>query len=317
MLASLNKLNPSGSFNPNRGNALRAFFAVVAIAGLMAMSILAVSLPNEEMVLGQSSSRCAEPPVEPRNVELWEHDAGILVQWDVCPDHNYEIRWRLASEAPADPFFWPTTTELSRTSEYDIKSLLNGRRYVVQLRPIEVSDNRIDRGSWTDDYFATPERCSDLPEIPSSIQVLPGDAKLTVSWNHCSGTRSHIRWRSMDDRGSDSWRRPVDVGSDESYVIENLNNGEEYDVQLRSVLSSGSRVRTQDGEPYGTDWSDFITAAPTSTCPEGGPVVPDEFVVVLGDEKLFVSWRPCPDHSYQIAVSPEDRFADPNWPSGK
>ena len=294
---------------------IRAVIGVIAAAALVTVSIVATTIDHEQRVLGQSgNSRCAEPPVEPRSVELWEHDSGILVQWDVCPDHNYEIRWRLAAKAPADPFFWPTTTSLSRADQFDVTGLQNGRRYVVQLRPIDVSDNRIDRGRWTDDYFATPERCGDLPEVPANIHLSPGDEKLTASWNHCSGTRSIIRWRSIDDRGSDSWRRPVDVGSDESYVIENLNNGEEYDVQLRSVLSSGSRVRTQDGEPYGTDWSDFVTAAPTSTCPEGGPVVPDEFVVVPGDEKLFVSWRPCPDHSYELAYRQRSN-TDPNWPS--
>ena len=315
MHSSLKKPSSGSPKTPNLQRTWRAVLAVIAATGLSAASILVTSLHVEEPVLGQSvSSRCAEPPVEPRNVELWEGDSRILVQWEVCPDHNYEIRWRLASEAPADPFFWPTTTELSRASEFDIKSLLNGRRYVVQIRPIDVSDNRIDRGRWTDDYLATPGRCSDLPEVPSNIHVSPGDSTLTVSWSHCSGTRSHIRWRSMDDRGSDDWTRPVDVGSDETYVIEDLTNGTEYDVQLRSILPSGTRIRTADGDPYSTDWSQSVVAAPTSTCPDGDPVVPDEFVVVSGDQKLFASWRPCPDHDYEIAFRPRSNV-DPSWPS--
>ncbi len=315
MHSSLKKPSSGSPKTPNLQRTWRAVLAVIAATGLSAASILVTSLHVEETVLGQSgSSRCAEPPVEPRNVELWEHDSGILVQWEVCPDHRYEIRWRLASEAPTDPFDWPTTTKTGSANQFDITSLPNGRRHVVQLRPIQVSDNRIDRGAWTDDYFATPQRCEDLPEIPTNIQISPGDSKLIVSWNHCAGTRSHIRWRSMDDRGSDDWRRPVDVGSDETFVIEDLTNGSEYDVQLRSVLPGGSRIRTADGDPYRTDWSQSVTAAPTSTCPEGDPVVPDDFVVVSGDKKLFASWRPCPDHVYEIAYRPRSSV-DPNWPS--
>ena len=278
---------------------------------------------------------CVEPPSEPENVRLWEHDSGILVQWNTCPDHRYDIRWRPTSrdpENPHDAFNWSTTIGVGSSGEFDITydvdvasltqkqieylqtgqhqqlrltdaqklDLGNGRRYAVQIRPTSLGDNTFDTGRWTDDYFATPQRCGDLPEIPTRIRVSPGDEKLTVTWNHCSGTRSHIRWRSEDNRGTDEWSRPVDVGTDESYVIEGLTNGDEYDVQLRSVLPGGSAVRTQDGDPYRTAWSESAVAAPTSTCPEGGPVTPDEFVVVPGDEKLFVSWRPCPDHEYQV-----------------
>ena len=285
----------------NMHNTMRALIAVVAVAGLVAISVVATSMHSDEEVLGQSqNNRCAEPPVEPRDVALWEHDSGILVQWETCPDHNYEIRWRPTNEAPVDPLNWATQRQIGRTDEFDITQLTNGRRYIVQLRPIEIVDNRIDRGSWTDDYFATPQRCGDLPEIPSRIDISEGDGRLTVSWDHCSGSRSHIRWQSADNRGTDHWSRPVDVGTDESYVIDDLENGVEYAVQLRSVPTSSSRVRTSDGGIYATDWSESVVAAPTSTCPDGGPVEPDEFVVVPGDEKLFASWRPCPDHTYQV-----------------
>ncbi len=312
---------PLGLKTPNSGipkasnlhTTIRALIAVVAVAGLVAISIVATSVQNEEEVLGQSqSNRCAEPPVEPRDVHLWEHDSGILVQWETCPEHNYEIRWRLAGETPADPFNWPTQRQIGQADEFDITSLSNGRRYVVQLRPIEVSNNRIDRGRWTDDYFATPQRCGDLPEIPSRIDISEGDGQLTVSWDHCSGSRSHIRWQSADNRGTDHWSRPVDVGTNESFVIEDLENGVEYAVQLRSSPTSGSRVRTPSGSTYTTDWSESVEATPTSTCPAGPPVEPDEFVIVAGDEKLFASWRPCPDHTYQVRYRQRDSN---NWSS--
>ena len=299
MPSGFNTLESGVTKASNMHNTMRALIAVVAVAGLVAISVVATSFHGEEAVHGQSN-RCSEPPVEPRDVALWEHDSGILVQWETCPDHNYEIRWRPSNETPVDPLTWDNQTRLGSTDEFDITSLINGRRYVVQLRPIEIFNNRIDRGSWTDDYFATPQRCGDLPEIPSRIDISPGDGKLIVSWDHCSGSRSHIRWQSEDNRGTDHWSHAVDVGTDESFVIEGLENGIEYDVQLRSLASGGSRVRTSHGGTYATNWSESVSAAPTSTCPDGDPVVPDEFVVVGADEKLLASWRPCPDHEYQV-----------------
>ncbi len=299
MPSGFKTLNSGVTKASNMHSTIRGLIAVVAVAGLVAISVFATSLHVEEEVLGQRN-RCAEPPVEPRDVALWEHDSGILVQWETCPNHNYEIRWRPANESPVDPLTWSNQTPVGSIDEFDISNLLNGRRYVVQLRPIEIFNNRIDRGRWTDDYFATPQRCGDLPEIPTRIDISPGDGRLIVSWDHCSGSRSHIRWQSEVDRGTDHWSRAVDVGTEESYVIEGLANGVEFDVQLRSLPAGGSRVRTAHGGTYATAWSESVVAAPTSTCPEGGPVAPDEFVVVPGDEKLFASWRPCPDHEYQV-----------------
>ncbi len=331
MLSGFKTLNSGVPKTSFLHNSWRAAIAVIAVAGLVAISVVATSLQSEEAVLGQN--RCAEPPVEPRDVQLWEHDSGILVQWETCPDHRYELRWRPTSRNPENPhnaFNWTTTTGVGSSEEYDILfdadvanltaaqiealnrgerltltsaqklDLINGRRYAVQLRSTHFQGNIFDTGSWTDDYFATLERCGDLPEIPWQISVSPGDGQLAVTWNQCADTVAHIRWQSEDNRGTDHWSRPVDVGAFQSYVIDELENGVEYDVQVRSVASGGPRVRTEDGNRYRTAWSESVVAAPTSTCPEGDPVPPDEFVVVPGDEKLYASWRPCPKHDYQV-----------------
>ena len=121
----------------------------------MALSVVATSAHNGEEVLGQRTpAGCQEPPVEPRNVEMWQHDGGILVQWDVCPDHTYDIRWRDVTQPVGNPFDWPTSTGAGRIGEFDITGLINNRRYIVQLRPTHHEDNRFDEGSWSDDYFA-------------------------------------------------------------------------------------------------------------------------------------------------------------------
>ena len=300
---------------------MRTIVAVVILSGLFAASIVVTSTQIDEPVVAQSSNAACDDassdpdePFPPTNVELYEHDGGILVQWDTCRNHRYEIRWRLLSELPVNPFNWPTTTGAGTTGHYDITDLVNGRRIVVQLRPTYIRDNVFDDGSWTDDYFATPQRCGDLPETPYNVRVLQGDSRLLVSWDRCSGMRTHIRWRPVDDGVAGDWSRYVDVGRNESYEIEDLTNGAQYDVQLRSVFTNPAPVLLPSDDPYMSDWSLPLPGSPTSKCPAGRTVVPQDFVVVPSDSRLYVSWRPCPDHEYQLAYR-ERSSTDPNWPA--
>ena len=298
---------------------VRTGAAIFIAAGLIAFGIVATAVQTNERAMGQSTSEvCVNPnadPLEPRSVRLWEHDSGILVQWEACPNHRYEIRWRLSSQQPTDPFNWPTTTSAGASGEYQISSVSNGRRYVVQLRPTYVQGNVVDRGRWTDDYYATPQHCGDLPETPDDIRVSAGDSRLLVSWDACEGMRNHIRWRPVVNGKAGNWASYVDAGESESYAIEGLVNGSQYDVQVRSVFPSPSPVLRPDSEPYVSEWSAPVPGSPTSKCPAGQPVVPKDFVVVPGDAKLYVSWRPCPAHEYQLAYR-ERPSSDTGWPSG-
>ena len=294
---------------------IRATAVLVIASGLAALSVVATSIQTGQEVLGQSPPQgCENPPVEPRNVELYKHDSGIFVQWDVCPDHRYDIRWRDARQPVNNPLEWPTETNAGRIGEFDITGLTNGRQYIVQLRPTHFEDNRFDSDQWSDDYLATPRRCTDLPEIPTDVRILPGDSILTVTWNRCAGSSSHIRWRSVVDGVGDDWSSPIDVGNESTYQITNLENGTDYDVQVRSATSrSEGPFNKSNGEPYATDWSSPINSSPTSVCPAGGPVVPKEFVVVPGNAELYVSWRPCPDHDYQLAYRRRTDTSDWSW----
>ena len=282
-------------------------------------------------------------PAEPKNVRLWEHDKGIFVQWDVCPGYRYDIRWRLSSEQPTYPRAWRTTRNTGTLGEFDINynididkltddqkeslnreetikpndnqkiPIWNGLKYVVQLRPTHVQGNLADEGRWTDDYFATPQSCGDLPETPDDIRVSAGDSRLLVSWDACEEMRNHVRWRPVVKGKAGNWVSHVDAGKSESYAIEGLDNLSQYDIQVRSVFPSPAPVIRSDGEPYASEWSSPITGNPTSKCPDGPPVVPKDFVVVPGDGRLYVSWRPCREHKYELAYEVRDDTADWDW----
>ena len=322
------KTTDSGSHSgTNAKRFIRATAALIVVSGLIALSVVATSVHSGEEVLGQRTpAGCEEPPVEPRDVEMYRHDSGILVQWDVCPDHRYDIRWRDARQPPENPFEWPTETFAYSTGQFDIPGdvpsddkealhdVTNGRRYVIQLRATHFEDNRFDEGSWSDDYFSAPQRCGELPETPTNLRILPGDSTLTVTWDRCSGMRSQVRWRTVVDGVAEGWSGQVDVGSASEYEIRDLENGAEYEVQVRSTVPNSGPLDKSNGDPYSTDWSTEVSGSPTSVCPAGDPVVPKEFVAVPGNGEVYVSWRPCPGHDYQLAI--RDRSGlNGNWPS--
>ena len=141
---------------------------------------------------------------------------------------------------------------------------------------------------------------------------------MLVSWSACDGFRNQIQWREVVDGRARDWEDHVDLGTSESYAIDDLTNGSQYDVQLRSVFRSPAPVIKPNREPYMSEWSVPVSGRPTSKCPAGGPVVPQEFVVVPGNSRLHVSWRPCPGHEYQLAFAdrgnlPANWENDGNW----
>ncbi len=308
-----------GGFGANISQLVRIVAAVLLVSGLAALSFVVASVQSGERVLGQGSgTACDNPdrePLEPRNVELWDHEGGILVTWDVCPSHRYDIRYRERSQSPANPFQWPNTKNAGNSGYFDITGLDNNERHVVQIRPVHVRDNVFDEGSWSDDYFGTPRRCGDLPETPNDIRVLGGDSRLLVSWSSCDGMRNQIRWREIVDGRARDWVDYESVGTSESFAIEGLTNGSEYDVQLRSVFRNPAPVIKPNREPYMSEWSVPVNGRPTSKCPAGKPVVPQDFVVVPGNQRLHVSWRPCPSHEYQVAYASRDNLPS-DWATG-
>ena len=109
------------------------------------------------------------------------------------------------------------------------------------------------------------------------------------------------------------WSNPIDVGSETSYEIGSLENGTTYDVQVRGVSPRSGPLSKSNGAPYATNWSPSVSNSPTSVCPAGDPVVPKEFVVVPGNAEVFVTWRPCPDHDYQLAYRHNEYQLAVDW----
>lgn len=289
---------------------------IIAMSAVFALVILANGVETTEIASAQSTiQQCGDDPQPPTGISVLTGDERVRVQWDRCERYTYQIQWREASISDPGPYSWFTddvNSDIQNEHEiatpqqypevsppYEIKGIApddesgldNGTRYVFQVRSILRNGGVINRSTWSDDFFFTPNDCTDLPELPTQLRLNAGDSRIIASWFRCSDQHSEISWT---EEGEDDWTAPVRIEEDSRYTITGLNNSKEYEVRVRSsVWLADEEIRIY------SSWTDAETANPLSLC-EGGPIKPREPVVVSGDEKLFVSWIPCPDHTYTI-----------------
>lgn len=301
---------------------------IIAMSAVFALVILANGVETAEIASAQSTSQqCGDDPQPPTSISVLTGDERVRVQWDRCERYTYQIQWREASISDPGPSSWFTDDvnpdiqneheiatpqqypevsppyEISGIAPDDESGLDNGTRYVFQVRSILRNGGVINRSTWSDDFFFTPNDCTDLPERPTQLRLNAGDSRIIASWFRCSDQHSEISWTI---EGEDDWTAPVRIEEDSRYTITGLNNSKEYEVRVRSsVWLQDEEIRIY------SSWTDAETANPVSLC-EGGPIKPREPVVVSGDEKLFVSWIPCPDHTYTVEWR-EVSDPSPSW----
>ena len=288
---------------------------IIAMSAVFALVVLANSTESADIALAQSTSQqCGDDPQPPTGISVLTGDERVRVQWDRCERYKYQVQWREASIRDPSPDSWFTDDvnpdiqsedeiafpqlypevsppyEIKGVAPDDESGLDNGTRYVLQVRSI-LRIGGIDRSIWSDDVFFTPNDCTELPELPTQLRLNAGDSRIIASWYSCPDQHSEISWT---EEGEDDWTAPVRIEDDNRYTITGLDNDEEYEVRVRSsIWLPDEEIRIY------SDWTDEETADPVSLC-EGGPIKPREPVVVSGDGKLFVSWIPCPDHTYTV-----------------
>ncbi len=272
-----------------------SMFLMLAIASVsLAVLIIAsagLQVSGSLQAQGSPTDCNLQDPQIPSGVTLLVGSERMMVYWDECQNYDYYVRWRKASEPDPGLDDWANESRASDGSPYEISDLDGGTRYLVQVSARHRPGNRLFRSPWSGNYRATPSRCADLPDTPSGLELQPGDASLVASWQSCHDQAVEIRWM---ERGDTVWGLPVRLQRASQYVITGLTNNVRYEASVRATVSSPN-----GGRLY-SEWSDSQTERPSSPCPQGKATVPKEFAVAPGDEKLFVSWRPCPDHDYRV-----------------
>ena len=170
---------------------------------------------------------------------------------------SYELRYIRDDVTDRSDANWSLETGVGTLSNrsHTITGLEGGIKYEIQVR----AHNSAGHGPWSEADAAEPTTTT--PSAPDITSITRGDRSLAVVWtaptdNGGGAVTAHdVRYieTSEDETVESNWtvRDNAWRSGDLRYVITNLTNTTEYDVQVRAVNSAG------DGE-----WSDTETGTP-------------------------------------------------------
>ena len=187
----------------------------------------------------------------------------LTVQWDVPTDTgasaitSYDLRHIRDDAADKSDDKWTLATGVGTLTDrsHTIRGLEGGVKYAYQVR----AHNSAGHGPWSESGGEEPTTVK--PSEPSITDVTRGDRTLAVVWTEPTDngggriTAYDVRYieTSADETVDSNWtvRDNAWRSGDLLYVIRNLTNAIEYDVQVRAVNRAGN------GE-----WSDTVTGTP-------------------------------------------------------
>ena len=186
---------------------------------------------------------------------------------------SYDLRYIRDDATDRSDGNWSVETGVGTPSNrsYIITGLESGVKYEIQLR----AHNDAGQGPWSQSEAEEPTTVA--PSAPSISSVTRGDRSLGVVWTAPTNTGGgvitayDVRYieTSEDETMESNWtvRDNAWTSGDLGYVISNLTNSTEYDVQVRAVNSAG------DGA-----WSDTETGTP----------LPDDIAITLQWEETSI-----------------------------
>ena len=217
-----------------------------------------------------SSSRKATPATKPSTPSptVSAGHRQLVVSWDAPSDggddiSDYDVQYKKSSVST-----WTNANHSGTGTTKTISSLTNGTEYDVQVR----ATNSVGDSAWSSSVSGTPDQA---PRKPSKPTVTRGDQQLSVSWSAPTNNGTDITDYDVQyKKSSDSdWTSHSFTGTGTSTTITGLDNGTQYDVQVRAENDAGEGA-----------WSDSRKATPATTPSAPSPTVSE------GHRQLVVSW---------------------------
>ena len=211
-------------------------------------------------------------PAAPDIDDITPGGGTLTVEWKEPTDtgrtavSSYDLRYIREDASDKSDANWYVETNVGSLSNpsYTVTGLTGEREYEIQVR----ARNADGIGFWSKSTKGEPTIVA--PSAPSITNVTRGDRTLALAWTAPDDTGGgritayDVRYieTSADETVDANWtvRDNAWRSGNLRYVIRNLTNGTEYDVQVRAVNSAG------DG-----DWSGTETGTP----------LPDDIPIML------------------------------------
>ena len=218
-------------------------------------------------------------PGEPEIDAVTPGGGTLEIDWKAPTDTgetaitSYDLRYIRDDATDRSDGNWSVETGVGTPSNrsYTITGLRGGVKYEIQLR----AHNDAGQGPWSQSEAEEPTTVA--PSAPYIASITRGDRTLAVVWTAPTNTGGgvitayDVRYieTSEDETVESNWtvRDNAWRSGDLRYVISNLTNATEYDVQVRAVNSTG------DGA-----WSDTETGTP----------LPDDIAITLQWEETSI-----------------------------
>ena len=253
----------------------------------------------------------ATVPDAPDAPTLTFGNAQIEVSW-AAPNSGgsditgYALQWTLASDTDFDNTIG--SADVTETAHI-ITSLTNGTAYSVRV----AAKNDVGTGTWSPIASEMP---ATVPGAPTGLSATGGDAMITATWtapvSNGGATISAYDLRHIlsdaSDKGDEHWTITENAWSSGNLTgrISGLDNGSQYDVQVRAVNRAGDSA-----------WSGTSEATPRTM-----PDAPNAPTLTAGDTLISVSWMaPANTGGSEISAydlryilsSEQDKTSDSNW----
>lgn len=231
-------------------------------------------------------------PAAPTSLTAVPGDGLAVMYWTVAagnPATGYEVQYSTNNST-----WFPTAAQRTGSTNlnYVLAGLSNGVAYYLRVRTV----NGPQVSGWT--QMAGTVTPVGVPGAPTSVNGVPGNQQVTVSWIPPAYQGSPVTgYRvQLSTNGGLTWVPAVDLNTPAtSTVVGGLTNGVTYTFRVAAFSAAGN----------GT-WS--VPSA--AVVPPGGPGAPTNVIAVAGNAQASVGWnapagtQSSPLTGYRVTASP-------------
>ncbi len=208
-------------------------------------------------------------PSAPRGLSATGRDQSVTLTWRAPANDGgtaivrYEVRYQESGGSYSE---WSTVAGGASATSTIVRGLENGKSYDFEVRAV----NGVAPGHTA---TASVTLSESAPGAPANLTATGGDGQVALSWGApADGGSQILRYEYRYRRSGGTWSDWTNV-SGTSVTIENLNNGDRYDFEVRAVNSVGEGA-----------------AAATSATPGTPPSAPTGLTPRAENEAIKVTW---------------------------